>query len=54
MTNKTQSDKRYIVMFRNAIHIVISKNYWRALKKAQKYFNSQTGIRVWQDTLSTR
>ena len=54
MTNKTKAGIRYITMFRNAIHIVVSQNYWNALKRAQLHFNSQTGIRVWRDTLSTR
>ena len=54
MSNNNSRKVRYITMFRHAIHIVISQNYWNALKSAQAHFDSQTGIRVWRDTLSTR
>ena len=36
-----------------SVHIVIAKGYWAAFKKAQKWFGSQTGIKVVQDNLST-
>ena len=45
--------KRWISMHNNSTQIIIARNYWRALKKAQKWFNSNTQVRVWEDRLST-
>ena len=54
MTNKI-NEKRYLTMNTKdgSVRIVIAKSYWKALKNAQEWYGSQTGIRVWKDTLST-
>ena len=50
------SNKRFIIMNTKdgSIRLTMHQNYWKALKSGQKWFGSQTGIRVWEDKLSTR
>ena len=47
--------KRFISMnvASGSIQIILSRNYWRAFKKAQVYFGSKARVRVWEDKLST-
>ena len=47
--------KRFISLnvANGSIQLIISRNYWRAFKRAQLYFGSKAKVRVWEDKLST-
>ena len=53
MINKTNRQTKYFVvnLFNNAIHMVIAKGYWNAMKKGRKWFNTGN-VRVIEDRLS--
>ena len=49
------NQKKYIIMnlLNDSIHLVVARNYWRALKKAKQWFGNNSKIKVIRDTLST-
>ena len=55
MSKKLSSNKRYLTWntFNGSVQVIVARNYWKALNKAQKWFGKNTGIRVKEDTLST-
>ena len=55
MSKELSSNKRYLTWntFNGSVQVIVARNYWKALSKAQKWFGSNTGIRVKRDTFST-
>ena len=52
---KLNKNKRFIALNTNngSVHILVARGYWSAFKQAQQWFGNQTGIKVWQDKMST-
>ena len=48
-------NKRFITMniANGAIHLVVAKNYWKAMQKARVIFGDSR-VKVWEDGLSSR
>ena len=55
MSKELSSNKRYITWntLNGSVEVIIARNYWKALDKAQIWFGKDTGIRIKEDTLST-
>ena len=55
MKYKDIKSKRYITMnlLNGSVHLIVARNYWKALKKAKRWFGDNSKIKVIQDTLST-
>ena len=55
MKYKDIKSKRYVTMnlLNGSVHLIVARNYWKALKKAKRWVGDNSKIKVIQDTLST-
>ncbi len=55
MKHKVIKRKKYVTMnmLNGSVHLIVARNYWKALKKAKQWFGDNSKIKVIQDTLST-